>query len=75
MSTLAKPVAAPDAILLRESEVARMVGFSRRTIRSWVSAGKFPKPVRIGDDEQRSPKRWKRSEVDAWIAKLPEAKS
>lgn len=57
----------PNARLLNEHQVAEIVGVSPRTIRTMVSAGRFPKPMRLGDDERHSPKRWDRIEVDGWI--------
>lgn len=63
----------PPSILLRESEVATMIGFATRTVRKWVSEGTFPRPVCLpGADPQRRPRRWLRSEVESWIAKLAE---
>ena len=66
------PVLCPtsDAVLLTQAQVCRMIGFASRTLRTWVSAGKFPRPVQIGRDDQRAPKRWLRAEVEEWIAAL-----
>lgn len=60
------------SMLLRKAEVAALVGFSIRTIEAWVSAGKFPRPVNPapGIDDQRSSRRWLRSEVEAWVENL-----
>jgi excisionase family DNA binding protein len=33
----------------RPEEVAARLGVSRRQVDRWVKAGKFPKPIRIGD--------------------------
>lgn len=66
----------PTSILLRESEVAALIGFATRTIRKWVSNGTFPRPVCLpGADPQRRARRWLRSEVEAWIARLSEQRS
>lgn len=63
----------PTSILLRESEVAAMIGFATRTVRKWVSAGAFPGPIVMpGSDPQRRHRRWLRSEVEAWIGRLAE---
>lgn len=59
-------------MLLREAEVAALVGYSPRTLRAWVSAGKFPRPIRQPDATLHSTKRWLRSEIEAWVAKLAE---
>lgn len=61
-------------LLLREHEVASLVGYSPRTLRAWVSAGKFPRPIRQPDAAGHSTKRWLRSEIDAWITKLAESR-
>jgi predicted DNA-binding transcriptional regulator AlpA len=75
----------PGAVLLTEAQVAGMVGFAPRTIRSWVSAKTFPQPVHLPGVDQvddrdrfagaRRPKRWLRAEVEAWIAKLAEGRA
>lgn len=63
--------ATPGPVLLRESEVAALIGFATRTIRKWVSMGTFPRPVCLpGFDPQRRARRWLRVEVEAWIAKM-----
>ena len=59
-----------QALLLREAEVAALVGYSARTLRAWVSAGKFPRPIRQPDATGHSTKRWLRSEIEKWIAEL-----
>ena len=59
---------APVASLLREKDVAALVGYSPRTLSSWIAAGKFPNPIRHPDEKLHSTKRWLRSEVEAWIA-------
>lgn len=88
MTTAAAPP--PDgALLLTEAQVGMLIGFSRRTVRAWVSAGKFPPPVKLpgaeagaaADDDkdrfagERRPKRWRRADVDAWIAQLGSPKT
>lgn len=50
-----------------EREVLARLKMSSRTLRAWVSAGKFPEPARFGDDAQRARKRWLASDVDAWV--------
>jgi predicted DNA-binding transcriptional regulator AlpA len=38
-------------------------GFSLRSISRWVKAGTFPAPLRVGRWL-----RWRRADVDAWVA-------
>lgn len=54
-----------DAALLTCKQVAVIVQLAERTVRALVSSGRFPKPVRIG----RS-RRWRRSDVETWLAGL-----
>lgn len=51
--------------LLRYSGVAAMVGFSARTLRRLVAAGRFPAPVRV--DGLRG-MFFRREDVEAWLA-------
>lgn len=60
--------AVAESALLRESQVVALVSYSARTLRAWVSAGRFPKPVRQPGDQRQASKRWLRCEVEAWIA-------
>jgi excisionase family DNA binding protein len=53
------------AVLLRVREVAEILGVSVRTVWRLVSDGTLAQPVAIG----RS-KRWRRSDIDAFIASL-----
>lgn len=50
-------------ILIRADEVARLMGVSERTLWRLLSAGKVPKPLRIGRNT-----RWRLAEVRDWIA-------
>lgn len=68
------PLQNDQAVLLRESQVATMLSIAPRTLRLWVSAGKFPRPIRVGSDQQRSTVRWLRGEVDAWIRSHADAR-
>lgn len=53
-----------DAIkFLRMPEVLDRVGISRPTLYRMISAGKFPKPVRIGERSSG----WINREIDAWV--------
>lgn len=53
----------PPAALLTAGQTAELVGISVRTVWRLVSAGEFPSPRKIG-----TATRWKRSEVEDWIA-------
>jgi excisionase family DNA binding protein len=50
-----------DIRLLSAEDLARELGFTLRTIRRLDSAGRLPRPVRIGRAV-----RWRRAEVRAW---------
>jgi prophage regulatory protein len=61
---------APDAgptsnppLLIPASEVARLLGISKRTLWRLLSAGKLPAPVRLGNNV-----RWRLDEVEQWIS-------
>ena len=56
-------VAVEKSPLLTGAEAAEVCRTSLRTWRSWDSAGKVPKPVRIG-----RAKLWRASELREWIA-------
>lgn len=54
--------------LLTLKQVFRCTSFkTRNTIVKLVGEGKFPAPIRIGANSLR----WKKSEVDAWVADCP----
>ncbi len=50
-------------LLVRADEFAKMMGVSERTLWRLLSAGKVPKPVRIGRST-----RWRMAEVREWVA-------
>jgi prophage regulatory protein len=50
--------------LLRLSEVSTMVGLRRSAIYKYVSEGRFPAPVKVGERSVR----WKLVDVLAWRA-------
>ena len=54
---------------LNESEVCKMIGVRRSTVRRMIAASSFPRPYRL------SPNRvgWLESEVLAWISSRPRA--
>lgn len=68
------PVHAEKPLLLRESQVARLLSISTRTLRRWVSGQRFPQPIRLRGDLQRAPAMWLRSEVEAWVQTQAEAR-
>lgn len=72
------PPAAADTrpMLLTEAQAAELIQVATRTLRSMVSAGRFPRPVKIGPnpESQQCPRRWVRAEVDAWLRQLMEAR-
>ncbi len=57
-----------DGVLLKESEVAKRLSVSSKTLHRWVKAGKFPQPVTIS----ARGKRWKSSEVTIWVERQGE---
>lgn len=53
---------APVAPLMTAVDVASALRISERTLRLWISGGKFPPPKKIGRGA-----RWQRSDVEAWV--------
>ena len=53
--------------MMDKNEVLRLLGITQCSLHRWVRAGKFPAPIAL------SPKvhRWRRGEVEAWIARQP----
>ena len=51
--------------VLTIDQVAELLGVSSRTVRNWMDAAgmSFPRPISIGPRL----KRWRRSEVQAWL--------
>lgn len=49
--------------ILRLPEVKEITGLSGSTIYAWVTEGKFPKPINLGNRSVG----WLQSEVVAWI--------
>ena len=54
--------------LLRRKEVRALIGLSETALKHAIRDGRFPPPCQLG------PRcfRWRQSDVDAWIAALPE---
>jgi prophage regulatory protein len=61
------PAAAPQplqlGVLVRLSDVCKLVGLSRSSIYSRVGEGTFPAPVKLSDHCVR----WRREDLEAWI--------
>lgn len=72
------PPAAADTrpVLLTEAQVAELIQVATRTLRRMVSAGRFPKPVKLGanTESQQCRRRWVRAEIDEWLRQLMEAR-
>ena len=58
--------APPDVRLLSKHEVLDLVGKSYPTLWAWMVAGRFPKPVVVGNEN-----RWFASEVAEWVRSPP----
>ena len=52
-----------DPIALTAGQTGELLGLDERTIRRNSEAGVLPKPVRIGGAV-----RWRRPEIEAWLA-------
>ena len=50
--------------LVPASEVARLLGISKRTLWRLLCVGKLPAPVRLGNNV-----RWRLTEVEQWISR------
>jgi prophage regulatory protein len=56
--------------LLRRRDVEARTALSRSTIYAWVTAGTFPKPMKLGAKKVA----WRESDVAAWLdARKPRA--
>jgi predicted DNA-binding transcriptional regulator AlpA len=67
----------PDAaVMLTIAQVCAISQLAPRTIRRWVSAGKFPAPRRLCAGQSKFAKgvRWVRSEVMAWVEKMQQSR-
>jgi len=54
--------------LLRAKEVAELLNVSESAVYKWMQQGRFPKPVRLGDDDaKRVAVRWVYEDIVAWI--------
>lgn len=57
--------------LYRLSQVAALIGVSKRTIERWQETENFPRPYKIGP----SVIAWRSDELEAWIAGRPRKQS
>ena len=55
--------------LLKIAEVEKLVQLTESTVYRLVRAREFPAPLKIG----RRNVRWRRSEIEAWLASRPRA--
>ncbi len=49
--------------LLHRSEVLALIGVSKETLLSWMSKGKFPTPLLLGERARA----WRVDEIDVWL--------
>ena len=59
------PAIEPKLLPIRD--VCRRIGLSSATVYRLISAGTFPRPVKIGGRGARPAARWVTAEVDRWI--------
>jgi excisionase family DNA binding protein len=64
MTTNEPTAVAASPLLLNSREVADLIGASPRTIVRLADSGRMPRPIKVG-----ALTRWRRSELDAWIAR------
>ena len=70
MPTVNKRDADPADILLRYPDLrARGIPWSRKHIRSLITSGRFPRPLRLGENTVA----WRASEIERFIASRPRA--
>ena len=55
--------------LLDAKQVSEKIGLSISMIYARMKQGKFPRAKRLG----KQARRWRESDIDAWIAELPDA--
>ena len=60
------PAAADPLRLCREADLAYRLGISTATLRRWVRAGAFPRPLKLGPRASA----WDLREVEAHLATL-----
>lgn len=55
--------------LLTDLEVANLLKISRPSLWRWCREGKFPSPIKIGENSSR----WRACDVESWLARKIEA--
>ncbi len=55
----------PQPLLLKDEEVASLLGISRRSVWRLVSSGRLPEPVRLGGSV-----RWRYQDIADWVGGL-----
>jgi prophage regulatory protein len=51
------------AAVMRPADVSRALGVSKVSVWRWTRAGKFPKPIRLGEHSVG----WLQSDIAAWL--------
>lgn len=49
--------------IIRRNEIQNRLGVGRSTIYEWMSAGLFPRPIKLGPKSVG----WPENEIEAWI--------
>jgi predicted DNA-binding transcriptional regulator AlpA len=49
------------------NHLARELGVSPRTIRRWIAAGRFPRPIFVSAG---APARWRIAQIEDWLGRL-----
>lgn len=61
--------------MLRMVDVSQWLNVSESTLYKWIKAGRFPKPVSLGDEtDPNSASRWFKKEVEEWLYARPRGK-
>lgn len=57
------PANEPKPLAVGAAELGKLLGLGLRTVRSMDSAGRLPRPIRLGGSV-----RWRLDEIEAWLA-------
>lgn len=60
-----------QSIFLRRPDVLAALGISAATLQRLVARGEFPKPRRLSAEGRAVA--WRRADIEAWAASLPES--
>ncbi|MCZ2342747.1 MAG: helix-turn-helix domain-containing protein [Bacteroidales bacterium] len=64
-----------EPLLIGVETVAKMTGYSRRTVEKWLAMDALPPPVKLPGPGKRRSLRWRKSDIEEWIdAGCPTAK-